>query len=137
MLVVRNIVSCSMGVFAEVLNCNIDCDKVILCHCWCSSCAEFFSQLINFEEFFGQLNGIKVGRGSPTVSHLLYMDDILVTCQASTGGVEVMKRVFDCFGKWSRLKVNGGKSCIFFSSKTYKRLKVQIKRVLGIKEMKQ
>jgi hypothetical protein len=44
--------------------------------------AEGLSCLIQKAEEKGELNGIKVCRGAPTVSHLLFADDSLILMQA-------------------------------------------------------
>lgn len=99
-------------------------------------CAKFFSRMINVEESNGNIHGIKVARGSSTISHLLYAADILVTGKATIEEAEAIKGVFEQFKEWSSLKVSNEKFCIFFSPKTNARLKARVKQTLDFKEMK-
>lgn len=46
-------------------------------------CSEVLFRLMLREEAEGNLQGIRVGVDVPTVSHLLYSDDLLIACRAS------------------------------------------------------
>lgn len=92
--------------------------------------------MLNAEENSRRLTGIKVGRGTPTITHLLYADDILITCKAQVADAMAIKIVLDDFGEWSGLKANSDKSSIFSSPNTDRRIKSQIKGIMGFREMK-
>lgn len=84
--------------------------------------------MVAFEENRGKIGGIKLGQGVLAVTHLLYTDDILVSCWAMVDGAKIVMEIFETFGRWLRLRVNKGKSKIFFSQKIDWRLKGQIKQ---------
>jgi hypothetical protein len=65
-------------------------------------CAEGFSALLSKAEFDGKLQGIRVCRGAPTVSHLLFADDSLILCKANEENAIKLKQILtvyeECFG---------------------------------------
>lgn len=65
-------------------------------------CSNILSQLLLVEEVKGNLHGIKVSKTNPPISHLLYDDDLIITCQAMVTEAEVVKRFFEKYCKWSR-----------------------------------
>lgn len=98
-------------------------------------CTEFLSRMLMEEEEKGGINGIKVSRRAPTISHLLYADDILVMCRANKKEASVVKSCFDKFCLWSGHEVSLEKSSIMFSRGTSKKDRVDIKGVLGFKDL--
>ena len=46
-------------------------------------CAEGFSSLLNKAELSGELEGIRICAGAPSLNHLLFADDSLVLIKAS------------------------------------------------------
>lgn len=56
---------------------------------------EFFSRLLSKEEVFGNLKGIWISKMLPTISHLLYVDDLMTTCRANNKNAKTMKRIFE------------------------------------------
>lgn len=98
-------------------------------------CTEMFSRMVAAEERMGRFGSIKLGRGVPSVSHLLYADDILVSCKAIVEYTDTIMRIFNIFEGWSGLRVNTEKSSLFFSPKTDRRLKGRIKHVTSFKDL--
>lgn len=45
-------------------------------------CAEGLSSLVKVRERQGLISGVKISRGGPTISHLLFVDDYLIFCKA-------------------------------------------------------
>ena len=59
-------------------------------------CAEGLSAMLRRDESGESLRGISVCRGAPRVSHLLFADDCIVFCKASTEeGLKVTKILED------------------------------------------
>ena len=83
----------------------------------------------------GNLKGIKVCRNSPSVSHLMYVDDILVACRASMENIEAINRCFGLYCAWSGQEINSEKSQLLFSLKTKPQCKHSILRLMGFKEV--
>ncbi|KAL3824228.1 hypothetical protein ACJIZ3_020257 [Penstemon smallii] len=71
---------------------------------------------------------------SPTISHLLYADDLTIFCRANTMDAQTISDCLDLFNDWSSQKMNKDKSFIHFSVNTYPFLKSDILATLGLKE---
>lgn len=78
-------------------------------------CLEVLTRMLLLkEEKNGNLHGIKIAISGPTVSHLMYADDLLIMCRANRYEVAVVKRCFDNYCSWSRQEANLQKSNILF-----------------------
>lgn len=80
-------------------------------------CSEILSRIPVKEEEQGRLHGIKVAWNAPAISHLMYADDLLITCRANPSEAIVVKECLNRFCSWSSQSVNVEKSNIFFSLK--------------------
>jgi len=78
---------------------------------------EGLSCLIQKAEERGELDGIKVCRGAPTVSHLLFVDDSLILMQADKENADCLKRILDRYCQSSGQLLNEHKLSVFFSLK--------------------
>lgn len=75
---------------------------------------------------------VKIGRGGPEVSHLMFADDLILFGEATMGQVEVMKECLDRFCSMSGQKVSASKSSIYFSPNTSENLRKVISDELKI-----
>lgn len=89
------------------------------------------------QENKGNLHGIIVDCNAPAISHLMYVDDLLVMCQANEGEAEVVKNCLNKYCSWVEQEINTNKSCNFSSKNTSLRDKRNIKDRMNIKEMRQ
>lgn len=94
--------------------------------------AEGLSCLIQKAEERGELEGIKICRGAPTVSHLLFADDYLILMHADKRNADCLRRVLDRYCESSGQRLSEHKSSIFFSENTGPELKEEVKSVLNI-----
>ena len=60
-------------------------------------CAEGLSSLLQFEEEAGGIEGIRVCRNAPSVSHLLFADDSLVLIRADVMNATSLQNVLDTY----------------------------------------
>lgn len=60
-------------------------------------CSEFITRLLNKEESQGNIHGIKVSKGGPAISHLMYADDLLLMCKANNQEARAVKRCLDAY----------------------------------------
>ncbi|KAL0425617.1 UNVERIFIED_CONTAM: putative mitochondrial protein [Sesamum radiatum] len=81
-------------------------------------CTEAFSSLLQQAEEEGRLRGIAVCRGAPSVSHLLFADDMLIFCQASLESSLTVREVIDTYRGASGQEINFSKSSVAFSRNT-------------------
>ena len=86
-------------------------------------CAEGLSAMLRREEFGENWRGISVGRGAPRVSHLLFVDDCIVFCKASTEEGGKVIKILEDYERESEQKLNREKTSLFFSKKKKKTLK--------------
>jgi hypothetical protein len=81
-------------------------------------CSEGLSRLLNHEEEIGGLEGVRVCRNAPSVSHLLFADDSLLLMKANMENASSLRRVLDIYCRSSGQLVSATKSSIFFSPNT-------------------
>lgn len=75
---------------------------------------------------------LKFGRGGPSISHLLFADDIHLVAQASSSNAQVISDILGNFATSSGQTVNKAKSCILFSHNTPSHIANAISGQLGI-----
>ena len=87
------------------------------------------------EERQGKLYGIKIARNTTAVSHLMYADDTLLLCRASTQEAEVLKQCLNRYCAWSGQLLNCQKSAILFSRNVDFSTQFEIRELLQMAEM--
>ena len=97
-------------------------------------CGEVLSGLCKAAEQTGSLQGIRVTRGSPRVSHLLFADDTMFFCQSSEESCSTLLQILKEYEHASGQKINSLKSSITFSRKTSQEKRESTKRILGIQK---
>ena len=80
-------------------------------------CAEGLSNTLLHEEV-GGIEGIRVCRNAPSVSHLLFADDSLIFMKADMDNATSLQRVLDTYCENSGQMVSLAKPSIFFSPNT-------------------
>ncbi|CAN1814975.1 Putative ribonuclease H protein At1g65750 [Linum perenne] len=95
-------------------------------------CAEGLSALMRKAEVTGKLQGVRVCKGAPCISHLLFADDSFFFCRAEIDEARELKRVFSVYERASGQAINFGKSRAFFSKNTHVMLQEGIRCILGI-----
>ncbi|KAJ3696581.1 hypothetical protein LUZ61_000286 [Rhynchospora tenuis] len=76
---------------------------------------EIMSRIFNLAKNEGILKGVKVAHTSPTITHAIYADDLVIMGDTSSEEVDFMAGVMYNFGLASGLHVNPQKSGIWFS----------------------
>jgi hypothetical protein len=95
-------------------------------------CAEGLSSLLLYEEEVGGIDGIRVCRNAPSVSHLLFADESLILMKADMNNATSLQRVLDTYCANSGQLVSLAKSSIFFSPNTNALLRDEICDALHI-----
>lgn len=76
---------------------------------------EVLSRMINKMENEGDIQGIKVTRIAPSITHLFFADDILIFCKASPIQASKALSCLENFCEWTDQSFNLTKSSCFFS----------------------
>ncbi|CAN1804672.1 Putative ribonuclease H protein At1g65750 [Linum perenne] len=97
-------------------------------------CAEGLSALVRQDCRAGRFHGVRVCRGAPPVSHLLFADDSFFFFRAEIEEARRVKELFEKYGIASGQLINFAKSGIFFSKSTDAALQDGVKAILGVYE---
>ncbi|CAN1215535.1 LINE-1 retrotransposable element ORF2 protein [Linum perenne] len=95
-------------------------------------CAEGLTALIKKSVRDGQVHGVRVCRGAPYVSHLLFADDSYFFFRAEIGEASTMKHIFDTYALASGQLFNYSKLGIIFNASTHGLLKEAVCNILGV-----
>ena len=76
--------------------------------------AEGLSSMIRGAEARGELEGVKVCRDAPMVSHLLFADDSLILMQADKKNADCLADILMRYSASSGQKISEAKSSVFF-----------------------
>ena len=95
-------------------------------------CAEGLSAILRQAERERQISGVAICRGSPKISHLLFADDSMVFCQASTEECHRLLEILAWYEKASGQVVNKEKTTLFFSKNTPELVKGSIQQIWGV-----
>jgi hypothetical protein len=76
-------------------------------------CAEGLSSLLSYEEV-GGIDGVRVCRNAPSVSHLIFVDDSLILMKADMTNATSLQHVLDTYCANYGQMVSLAKSSIFF-----------------------
>lgn len=96
---------------------------------------ELSSRMLHRFEVEGKIQGIKIGRSSPAISHIFFVDDLMIFCRANGENVSHIAECLSQFCKWTRQLISVSKFGCVFSSNTKARVKAQIKHLLNMKEL--
>lgn len=97
---------------------------------------EILSRLLESALRSKNLQGIKTSMSGPTITHVMYADDIVLFSKASRKDVETILGILEKYSLWSGQLVNRSKSGIFFSKYTQRSTCRNIKSILKIKALK-
>ncbi|GAU29062.1 hypothetical protein TSUD_278180, partial [Trifolium subterraneum] len=81
----------------------------------------------------GDLHGVRICRGAPEVSHLLFADDCFLFCRANVAEVNELMRILHTYETTSGQEVNLVKSEVFISRNMSQAAKEDLSRILGVK----
>ncbi|GAU43270.1 hypothetical protein TSUD_36200 [Trifolium subterraneum] len=81
----------------------------------------------------GDLHGVRICRGAPEVSHLLFADDCFLFCRANVAEVNELMRILHTYEIASGQEVNLVKSEVFISRNMSQAAKEDLSRILGVK----
>ncbi|KAF3455230.1 hypothetical protein FNV43_RR05678 [Rhamnella rubrinervis] len=83
----------------------------------------------------GRIQCIKLSKAVLAVSHLLYADDMLLSCKANNINAANLNNSLSKYSMWFGQQSNPDKSNIFFSPRTKSVIRKKVNVILGFKEM--
>uniref|UniRef100_A0A453B0Q1 Reverse transcriptase domain-containing protein n=1 Tax=Aegilops tauschii subsp. strangulata TaxID=200361 RepID=A0A453B0Q1_AEGTS len=95
-------------------------------------CSEGLTSLLAREQEIGGLEGVRVCRNAPPISHLLFADDSLILMKADSHNASTLQRVLDTYCSSSGQLVSNAKSSTFFSPNTSVHTRENVCRELNI-----
>ena len=94
--------------------------------------AEGLYNMLHGAESRGELEGVRVCRGAPVISHLFFADDSLILMHADRRNATNLKNVLDTYYAASGQKLSHDKSSIFFSMNTMVEVKEEVCQILNV-----
>lgn len=79
----------------------------------------------------GEITGIRVARGAPSISHLFFADDALFCFKATPEACTTIRNTIRLFFDISREMINYEKSSVMFSPNTPTKFKHMMRKILG------
>ena len=95
-------------------------------------CAEGLSALLRQAESSGLINGSKVCRGAPSISHLFFADDSFLFFKSTEEETRVIHRILELYESYSGQAINLQKSSIMFSSNVRTDKQKVLSAMLGV-----
>ena len=95
-------------------------------------CVEGFTSLLEKAELDGHIRGAFICRRAPRISNLMFADDSIIFCRATSGEVGVINEVLQTYANASGQCINMEKSLVYFSSNTQEGKKAEIVSLLGV-----
>ncbi|PNX98658.1 ribonuclease H, partial [Trifolium pratense] len=83
----------------------------------------------------GEIHGVKICRGAPVVSHLLFADDCFLFCRANIAEATHMMSLLDVYGAASGQEINLSKSEVYFSRNLSKAAQEDLSGIMGVKHV--
>lgn len=96
--------------------------------------ADLLSRMIVKAELEGRISGVKISRISPRVTHLLYADDLVIYCKATSLVFWNLGTILRKFCMSTGQVINWDKSSAHFSKNVSQRDRVSLCWLFGIQE---
>ncbi|KAJ4769074.1 RNA-directed DNA polymerase (reverse transcriptase)-related family protein [Rhynchospora pubera] len=91
---------------------------------------EMLSRCFKKAMLMGQIKGVKLAATAPTLTHIIYADDLVVLGDTNVGELQAIKQILEEFGQVSGLFVNPTKSKLWFSKATTNATSAHVQQLL-------
>ena len=99
-------------------------------------CTEGLHGLITQSALRGDIHGFSLSKRSPSLTHLLFVDDSLLFCKSNVEECQKNLEILHIYERSSGQQINKAKTTIFFSKSTCEEEKLLIKDTLGVVEIR-
>lgn len=99
-------------------------------------CGEVLSRLLLELEEKKKIHGVCLAKESPSVSHLMFADDLMIFTKASEKEIREIQGALSTYSKWSGQEVNWEKSGVMFSKNLLTSKAVSLRSMAGLKAIK-
>ncbi|GAA0158092.1 hypothetical protein LIER_38586 [Lithospermum erythrorhizon] len=82
------------------------------------------------------ISGIRISRESPSISHILFVDDTMIFCRATMDEGGIIMNILKEYEVESRQMIDINKCSVSFSPRTGRRIREDIMSILGLKEVR-
>lgn len=96
--------------------------------------SDLLSRILDKAEQDGLISGVKVSRLSPKMTHLMYVDDLVIYRKATLEEVAEINRCLQTYCNWTGPAVNWNKYAIHFSGNTTAQMRNANCRLMGMRE---
>jgi hypothetical protein len=83
----------------------------------------------------GDLHGVKICRGAPVVSHLLFADDCFLFCRSTLSETNQLMRILKTYEEASGQEINLSKSEVFFSRNLSIAAQEDLSQIMGVRHV--
>lgn len=97
---------------------------------------EVLSRLLDYELRLKNISGIKTSISGLTITHVMYVDDVVLFTKATRRDATDLVKVLDKYYSWSGQAINKNKSEMFFSQHTQRHNRRLVKSILRVKNLK-
>lgn len=83
----------------------------------------------------GHWQSMRAGRNGPFISHLMFADDLLLFCRATSDNMRHVIQVLECLCSLSRQKISAEKTVLFFSKNVPEELRHELVTISSFREV--
>ena len=94
-------------------------------------CMEVLGYLVDDKCQFKLQDPVKASKGGPTISHLFFVDDLILFAKVDEKNFQSIWEVLEVFGELSGQKVSASKSKVFFSPNVLDDTRFSLSNILG------
>jgi hypothetical protein len=96
---------------------------------------EGLTSLIHQATANGDIHGVKICRGAPVVSHLLFADDCFLFCRSNISETTKLLEILKTYELASGQEINLSKSEVFFSRNLSRATQEDLSNIMGVKHV--
>lgn len=97
--------------------------------------SEVLSRLFSWEEFCGRLHRVVAARHASSITHLMFMDNLLIFCRANIPEARSINHLLDLYCSWTGQLINRRKSLVYYTPNTNLEVLATVREELQLKLM--